>query len=216
MHIRLVAVDSSTLTRLGLAYAVASCPDIELLAEVGTAAEATRVVPAAAPTVITVEPSLPDGDGIALAAALRKRLPGLGTVLLASADDSLLFRALETGMSAFVPRSAPAGEVVSAIRHAAVAAGTFSAPGLAEAMARRRPHGEVLSRREQDVLRLMRDGESIPRMAAAMDLSESTVKTYVTRLYTKLHVNNRAQALMTALHRGLLTETDELTISPAS
>jgi DNA-binding NarL/FixJ family response regulator len=216
MHIRLVTVDSSTLARLGLAYAVASCPDIELLAEVGTVAEAVRVVPGAAPSVITVEPSLPDGDGLALAAELRRRLPGLGTVLLASAEDSLLFRALETGMSAFVPRSAPAGEVVSAIRHAAVAASTFSAPGLAEALARRRPHGEVLSRREQDVLRLMRDGESIPRMAVAMSVSESTVKTYVARLYTKLHVNNRAQALMTAIHRGLLTETDDLAVSPAS
>jgi DNA-binding NarL/FixJ family response regulator len=216
MHIRLVTVDSSTLARLGLAYAVASCPDIELLAEVGTVAEAVRVVPGAAPSVITVEPSLPDGDGLALAAELRRRLPGLGTVLLASAEDSLLFRALETGMSAFVPRSAPAGEVVSAIRHAAVAASTFSAPGLAEALARRRPHGEVLSRREQDVLRLMRDGESIPRMAVAMSVSESTVKTYVARLYTKLHVNNRAQALMTAVHRGLLTEPDDLAVSPAS
>lgn len=216
MHIRLVTVDSSTLARLGLAHAVGPCPDIELLAEVGTAAEAIRVVPAAAPTVITVEPSLPDGDGLALAAELRRRLPGLGTVLLASPEDSLLFRALETGMSAFVPRSAPAGEVVSAIRHAAAAASTFSAPGLAEALSRRRPHGEVLSRREQDVLRLMRDGESIARMAAAMSVSESTVKTYVARLYTKLHVNNRAQALMTAIHRGLLTETDDLVASPAS
>jgi DNA-binding NarL/FixJ family response regulator len=213
MLIRLVAVDSSTLTRLGLAHAVASCPDIELRAEVGTVAEARRVVPAAAATVITVEPSLPDGDGLALAAELRDQLPGLGTVLLASADDSLLFRALETGMSAFVPRSAPASEIVSAIRHAAVAASTFSAPGLAEALSRRRPHGKALSRREQDVLRLMRDGESVPRMAIALAVSESTVKTYVARLYSKLHVNNRAQALMTAVNRGFLPNADDLVTS---
>lgn len=210
MLIRLVAVDGSTLTRLGLAHAVASCPDIELRAEVGTAAEARRVVPAVGATVITVEPSLPDGDGLALAAELRDRVPGLGTVLLSSADDTLLFRALETGMSAFVPRSAPAGEIVSAIRHAAVAASTFSAPGLAEAMARRRPHGEVLSPREQDVLRLMRDGESVPRMAITLAVSESTVKTYVARLYSKLHVNNRAQALISAVHMGLLRDSDDL------
>lgn len=213
MLIRLVAVDSSTLARLGLAHAVAACPDIELCAEVGTAAEARRVVPAARATVITVEPTLPDGDGLALAAELRDRMHGLGTVLLASADDSLLFRALETGMSAFVPRSAAAGEIVSAIRHAAVAASTFSAPGLAQALARRRPNGEALSGREQDVLRLMRDGESVPRMAAALAVSESTVKTYIARLYSKLHVNNRTQALMTAVHRGLLRDAEEMVIS---
>jgi DNA-binding NarL/FixJ family response regulator len=213
MLVRLVTVDGSTLTRLGLAHAIGAYPDIELVAEVGSVAEARRVIPASGANVVTVEPSLPDGDGLALAAELRGLLPGLGTVLLASADDALLFRALETGMSAFVPRTAPASEVVSAIRHAAVAAATFSAPGLAEALARRRPHGEVLSRREQEVLRLMRDGESVARMAAALDVSESTVKTYVARLYSKLRVNNRAQALMTAVHRGLIPGDDELMTS---
>jgi DNA-binding NarL/FixJ family response regulator len=56
----------------------------------------------------------------------------------------------------------------------------------------------------------MRDGQSVPRIAAALAVSESTVKTYVSRLYTKLHVNNRAQALMAAVQRGLLKDADVL------
>jgi DNA-binding NarL/FixJ family response regulator len=159
--------------------------------------------------VITIDAMLPDCDGLALAMELREQHPGLGVVVLAAANDTLLFRSLEAGMSAFVSRDAPAEEVVTGIRHAAVAGTSFSAHGLAAAVARRhRPQGALLSMREQEVLRLMRDGATIPRMAIALTVSESTIKTYVSRVYNKLQVTNRAQALMAAVQRGLLTEAD--------
>ena len=208
MHIRLAAIDSIALVRLGIAHAVAECSDIEFVAEAGTAAQARVLIPGLNATVVTVDASLPDGDGLALARDLREQQPGLGVVVLAVADDALLFRALNTGMSAFVPRSAPAAEVVAGIRHAAVAAGSFSTLGLAAALARRQSRAALLSPRELEVLRLMRDGASAPQMAAALLVSESTVKTYVARIYTKLHVNNRSQAIMAAARRGLLTESD--------
>jgi DNA-binding NarL/FixJ family response regulator len=210
VQIRLVTIDSHTLVRLGVAHAVAGQPDIELVAEAGSAAEARALVPAAMPTVITIDAMLPDGDGLALALELRDRIPGLGVVVLAAANDTLLFRALESGMSAFVPRSAQADEVVAGIRHAAVSGKSFSANGLADAVARRnRPQGSLLSVREHEVLRLMRDGATVPRMAVALTVSESTVKTYVSRVYTKLQVGNRAQALMAGVQRGLLNDADE-------
>jgi DNA-binding NarL/FixJ family response regulator len=205
MDIRLVAIDSHTLVRLGIAHAVAQCPDIELVGEAATAAEARELVARVGATVVTVDARLPDGDGLALATELRRENPGLGVVVLANADDAILFRALEAGMSAFVPRSAPASEVVAGVRHAAVSAASFSTPGLVEALARRRPDGGLLSPREREVLELMRIGESVPRMAVSLKVSESTVKTYVARVYGKLKVNNRAQALMAAVHRGLLS-----------
>jgi DNA-binding NarL/FixJ family response regulator len=210
VQIRLMTIDSHTLVRLGVAHAVAHCADIELVAEAGSITEARELIATARPTVITIDAMLPDGDGLALAMELRAQYPGLGVVVLAAANDTLLFRALESGMSAFVPRSAAAQEVVAGIRHAAVSATSFSANGLAEAVARRhRPQGSLLSVREHEVLRLMRDGATVPRMAVALTVSESTVKTYVSRVYNKLQVTNRAQALMAGVQRGLLTETDQ-------
>ena len=114
--------------------------------------------------------------------------------------------ALETGVSAFVTKSAPVEEVLAAIRHAAVAASSFTAAGLAVALARRRAahDGVRLSPQLAEVLRLLSAGFSIPAIATTMFISQSTAKTYVARLYEKLGVTNRAQALMTAVQLGLI------------
>jgi DNA-binding NarL/FixJ family response regulator len=133
---------------------------------------------------IRVEINLPDGDGLRLARELRDRRGDLGIVILTSRDeDDVLFRALETGASAFV------------------------ASGLAIALTRRREATGrlVLSSREMEVLRLLRDGLSVPAIAVRMFISYSTAKTYVGRLYQKLGATNRAQALMAAVQHGLLT-----------
>ena len=97
-------------------------------------------------------------------------------------------------------------KVLGAIRHAAVAASSFTASGLAVALARRAPRAGrlALSPRETEVLRLLRDGLSVPAIALEMFISLSTAKTYVARLYEKLGAANRAQALMTAMHHGLI------------
>jgi len=206
--IRVVVVDSHTLTRYGLAGLVGQHPDLEIVAEAGLASEAVRVIAAARPDVVTVDVTLADGDGLRLARDLRDRYPDLGIVLLTSnGEDDVLFRALETGVSAFVAKTAPTSEVLAAIRHAAVAACSFTATGLASAMSRR--HGGTsthitLSPREQEVLIHLGDGLSVPAIARAMYLSQSTAKTYVARLYDKLGACNRAQALMTALRYGLI------------
>src|SRR5215468_8413772 len=207
MPIRLAVIDGHTLTRYGLRELVAQHPDIQLVAECGSAADAQRVLEAARPDVVTVEVNLPDGDGLRLARELRDRYADLGIVVLASqGQDDVLFRALETGVSAFVGKTAPVEEMLAAIRHAAVAASSFTASGLAVALARRQTARErlALSPRETEVLGLLGDGLSIPAIAMRMFISQSTTKTYVARLYEKLGAANRAQALMTAIHYGLI------------
>jgi len=207
MPISLAIVDGHTLTRYGLRELIARQSDIEIVAEAGSAAEAAGVLSEARPDVVTVDVALPDGNGLRLARELRDRDAGLGIVLLTSrADDDVLFRALETGVSAFVPKTAPVDEVLAAIRHAAVAASSFTAAGLAVALARRRSAQDrlTLSSREAEVLNLLSDGLSIPSVATTMFISQSTAKTYVARLYEKLGVTNRAQALMTAVQFGLI------------
>lgn len=209
MSIRLVAVDEHVLLRLGLQRVVAACPDIEMVGEAGGVNEAIQVVERTNPTVVTIGLTLPDGDGLTAAGKMRASRPDLGIVLLtAVADDSLLYRALDAGLSAYVTKAAPVNMVLAAIRHAAVAPTSFTTPGLAAALARRQSQGGLLSRRERQVLSLMRDGISLPAIAAQLQVSEATVKTYVSRLYSKLRVNNRSQALMVAVNQGLLPTVD--------
>jgi DNA-binding NarL/FixJ family response regulator len=207
MSIRLAIVDGHTLTRYGLRELVGQQPDIEVVTECGSVADAQRVIGAVRPDVVTVDVTLPDGDGLRLARDLRDRHADLGIVMLTSkGEDDVLFRALETGVSAFVAKTAPVEEVLAAIRHASVAATSFTASGLAMAIARRRAVRErlALSPRETEVLRLLRDGLSIPAISLAMFISQSTTKTYVARLYEKLGAANRAQALMAAVRHGLI------------
>ena len=207
MPIRLAIVDGHTLTRYGLRELIAQEPDIEIVAESRSAAGARAEVGRAQPDVVTVDVCLPDGNGLSLAREFRDRDAGLGIVLLTShEEDDVLFRALETGVSAFVAKSAPVEEVLAAIRHAAVAASSFTAAGLAVALARRRALQDriTLSPQQAEVLRLLSAGLSIPAIAMTMFISLSTAKTYVARLYEKLGVTNRAQALMTAVQLDLI------------
>ena len=207
MSIRLVVVDGETLIRYAMRSLMEDHGDIDVVGECWSAAEAVGVVTRLRPDVVTVDVALPDGNGMMLARELRDRFPSLGIVLLTSqAEDDVLCRALESGVSAFVPKTAPLLEILAAIRHAAVAASSFTATGLAEALSRRRKATEhmSLSPREREVLRLLHEGLSVPAIARTLYVSHSTAKTYVARLYEKLGASSRAQALMAALHLGLI------------
>jgi two-component system nitrate/nitrite response regulator NarL len=228
--IAVVVIDGHPLTRYGLIRLVGADADITIVGECGLASEAAALVESAHPDVVVLDVALPDADGLQLARELRDRHAELGIVVLtAQAEDDVLFRALETGVSAFVGKTAPNTEVLGAIRHAAVAAASFTATGLATALARR---GHVaggqatggqsvgghfaggqfvaakrlaLSPREQEVLTLLVAGHSVAVIAGTMFVSLSTAKTYVSRLYEKLGASNRANAIMAALRLGLIT-----------
>jgi DNA-binding NarL/FixJ family response regulator len=218
MTIRLAVVESQTLVRYGLRELMTRHSDVEIVAECMSVAEALQKLSVARPDVVTVALNLPDGDGLQLARELRNHRADLGIVILTSRDkDDVLFRALEMGVSAFVAKTAPVEEVLAAIRHSAVAASSFTASGLATALIRRREATErlALSLREMEVLRLLRDGLSIPAIALQMYISQSTAKTYVARLYQKLGAANRAQALMAAVQYGLVSCESEIYTSVA-
>lgn len=211
---RLLIVDGHPVTRWGLERIVDGEPDLELVAGTGTAAEARRLVATLRPDVVSVGNGLPDGDGLELARELRDRDATLGIVVLTShGEDDVLFRALETGVSAFVCKQAMPAEILAALRHAAVAATSFSATGLAQALRRRQEVAErtALSPREREVLYLLQEGCSVPTIAGRLYISLSTAKTYVARLYEKLGATNRATALMAAVRLGLIREVVALT-----
>jgi DNA-binding NarL/FixJ family response regulator len=204
---KVVVVDGHTLVRFGLTGLVGQEPDLAIVGDTGLGAEAPAIVATSKPDVVVLDAVLPDVDGLQVARELRKRYADLGIVLLASdGRDDVLFEALESGVSAFVTNTAPTEEVLAAIRHAAVAATSFTATGLAPAMARRDlpTAPPLLSPREAEVLSLLGQGLSVRVIATRLCVSLSTAKTYVARLYEKLGASNRAQAIMTALKLGLL------------
>ncbi|HEX8093110.1 response regulator [Jatrophihabitans sp.] len=209
---RLIIIDAHPVTRLGLALMVNGQPDLLTVGEAGSAAEAISLISHLQPDVVTIGLSLPDRPGLELAAELRDRFEGLGIVIFtARGEDDVLFRALETGASAFVSKTASSPEILGAIRHAAVSASSFSSRGLAAALRRRRdaPAVPMLSERERQVLSLLLAGLSVPDLALRLHISASTAKTYVGRLYDKLGANSKAQALLTAVRLGLVDSAAE-------
>lgn len=206
-QVKVVVVDGHTLVRFGLIGLAGQETDLEIVGESGLGADAMAIVATTRPDVLVLDSVLPDVDGLQVAREIRDQYAELGIVLLASdGRDDVLFQALESGVSAFVTNTAPIEEVLAAIRHAAVAATSFTATGLAPAMARRdQPQAQpLLSPREAEVLSLLGQGLSVRAIATKLCVSLSTAKTYVARLYEKLGASNRAQAIMNALKLGLL------------
>lgn len=208
--IRVALIDDHELIREGLRRAFEREPDVQVVGEAATVHSGLTVIESQSPDVAVVDLRLPDGDGITLVRESRKRHPDLGIVVLTMyAGDQHLFDALDAGASAFIPKSAPADEIVAAARHAAATPRTFSSPDLASAMQRRMNHNVPhLSPRERQVLNLLADGLSVAAISATLYVSESTTKTHISRLYDKLGAANRAQALMAALRAGLITPPD--------
>jgi DNA-binding NarL/FixJ family response regulator len=206
MAVRLLFVDDHGLARWALARMVDAEPDLVIAGEASSAEEALHLAAVAAPDVVTIGVTASGDAGFRLARHLRDRYQLLGIVILTTGGaDDILFRAMETGASAFVSKCAAVPEILSAIRHSAVAASSFSAAGLADALRRRQQTRErlALSPREQEVLRLLVAGQSVPAIAATLYVSLSTAKTYVSRLYEKLGAGNRAQAVMAAVRLGM-------------
>lgn len=209
--ISVLIVDDHDLIRQGLRRAFERYEDFEVVGEAGTVEDAEKLVAELSPNVVIMDVRLPDGSGIDVAKQLRADDPNLGIVILTMyAGDSRMFEALDAGASAFVPKNAATEDVVAAARHAASAPGSFSAPDLADALRRRMaPQGPQLSPRELEVLGLLAEGLSVAELSRALYISESTTKTHISKVYDKLGVANRAQALMTALRLGLITREFE-------
>lgn len=215
-HIRVLLVDDHELIRKGLRHAFERDRNFDVVGEAGTTAEAIAQATALKPDVVIIDLCFSGkrDEGLEATRTLRHNHPNMGIVVLTMyGGDEYLFGALNAGASAFVPKTAPADEVVSAARHAAAAPSAFTAPDLAEAMKRKlAPAGPQLSMREGQVLRLLAKGNNVAGIARQLFVSESTAKTHISRLYEKLGATNRAQALMKALSLGLLESPESARI----
>jgi DNA-binding NarL/FixJ family response regulator len=203
---KVLLVDDHDLIRQGLRRAFERSEDFTVVGEASSIAEGLALTAQVQPDVVIMDIRLPDGSGLEAVKRLRATNGELGIVVLTMyAGDEHLFGALEAGASAFVPKDAPADEVVAAARHAAASPDAFSAADLASAMKRRlTPQGPSVSPREREVLGLLADGLAVAQIARTLYISESTAKTHISKLYEKLGAGNRAQAIMSAMRMGLI------------
>lgn len=200
-------VDDHQLIRDGLRRAFERAGGFEVVGEAASVADGLAAVAESDPDVVVTDLRMPDGTGLELTRELRQSRPQLGIVVLTMyAGDDVLFEAMDSGASALVSKEAPADDVVSAARQAAVSPRSFTAKDLAGAMFRRRENkAPRLSERELEVLELLADGKGVSVIARRLFISESTAKTHVSRIYDKLGAANRAQAVLLAVRTGLLS-----------
>lgn len=189
MTVRLITADAATLSSLGYAAAVAVCADLELVAQASDADEVLALLAEHLPDVVAIDVDL---SGLEFAASLRARYPRLGILVTGPSSDDLVIKSLEAGLSGYLSRSAPVEVLMSAVRHAAVIPTSFTSPELAGVLARRKHH-IALSPREQEVFQQLNAGASLASIARRLHLTESTVRTYVARVYGKLEVHNRQE-----------------------
>ena len=203
----ILLVDDHDLIRRGLREAFDSDESFVVVGEAGTLAQALLLADQLRPMVVVLDVNLPDGSGLDAARRLRAAQPELGIVMLTmSDDDDYLFGALEAKASAFVLKSSPAEQVLTAARHAAAAPLAFSAGDLAGALQRRLTCSPpLLTAREHEVLVLLSTGSTIALIAKQLFLSESTAKGHASKLYAKLQATNRSQAVVEAIRLGLLS-----------
>ena len=204
--LRALIVDDHELVRHGLATVFAA-HSFEVVGQAGTVAEALAIFEKHEPDAVVTDLQLPDGTGLDVVRAIRRGHPDTGLVIVTMhSGDEQIFAAMEAGASAFVGKDAPSTEVVQAARHAVASPRSFMSTGLVGAVMRRTDTSSSrLSDREMEVLVLLADGLGTSAIASRLYMSDSTVKSHIAQIYTKLGASNRAQALVTAMRRGLLS-----------
>jgi two-component system nitrate/nitrite response regulator NarL len=208
-RVRVVIADDHPLYREGVARALADSGQIEVLAEVEDGQAALAEIRSRTPDVAVLDYRLPGLDGLAVANAIvRDGLPTRVLLLSGFDDSSLVFKALQSGVSGFLPKESRRDEIRDAVLACArgenvlpprVASGVVTEIRLRAANDR-----PALTERERDVLRLIAEGKSVPAIARELYLGATTVKTHVQHLYEKLGVSDRAAAVAEAMRRGLL------------
>ncbi|WP_329222975.1 response regulator transcription factor [Streptomyces sp. NBC_01485] len=211
--LRLLLADDHAVVRAGLRALLEGEPDLEVVAEAGTAEEAVRLGAALVPDVVLMDLRFAGGggagvDGIEAVRRLGVAAPGIPVVMLTSYSGRVdVVRALEAGARGYVLKAGPPQELFRAVRGVAAGALGLGADVVGELVAQAPAAERELSGREVEVVRLLADGLSNRSIAEALFLSEATIKTHLVRVYRKLGADNRAAAVSEAVRRGLLDLT---------
>jgi DNA-binding NarL/FixJ family response regulator len=217
MSVRVVLADDQPLVRAALEMVISETPDVEVVGEAATGAEAVRLAEELHPDVVVMDIRMPGMDGIE-ATRLVTAGPAAARVVVLTTfdDDDYVYAALRAGAAGFLVKDMALDDILAAIR--VVAAGdALIAPSvtrrlIAEFAGRRAPAPTPATRqlggitdREREILTLVGRGLSNTEIATELVISMATVKTYVTRLLAKLDARDRVQLVILAYESGLVT-----------
>jgi DNA-binding NarL/FixJ family response regulator len=212
--IRVLVADDQTLVRTGFRVILEAEGDIEVVAEADTGAEAVRLAALTGPQVVLMDIRMPEMDGLTATEEIRRQPDPPTVVVLTTFDQNeYVYRALRAGAAGFLLKDAPSSRLIAAVR-AAATGDSLIEPSITRRLVERfaapaPPAGPprelaALTEREREVLRLIARGLSNAEIAAELVVAETTVKTHVARLLTKLGVRDRVQAVVVAYQTGFV------------
>jgi DNA-binding NarL/FixJ family response regulator len=201
--IRVLVVDDHFAVRLGLTALIRQQPGMEVAAEAGNGRHALELFRQHQPDVTLMDLQLVEMSGLEAIAAIRREFPEARIIVLTTFEgDEDIFLAMQAGARAYLLKDMKKEQFLEAIRE--VHAGkTFVPPEIAARLAER-GHRAALAPRELEVLREVVNGRSNKEIAATLGLSEETVKGYIKNILHKLAVQDRTQAAIAAVQRGIV------------
>jgi DNA-binding NarL/FixJ family response regulator len=203
--------DDHVLVRQGIRQFLAEAEGMEVIAEADDGAEAVRLVEEHRPDVAVLDIRMPKVTGVEATRRIKQHHPDVRVLILTAYDDDpYVFALLQAGADGYVLKTAPAKDLVQAVRD--VYAGTAAlsptiATKVVRQISRQRPEGatnqeEPLTEREIEVLRLAAQGMTNREVGQELEISHRTVQGHLANVYGKLQVNSRTEAVTEALRRG--------------
>ena len=224
--VRVLIVEREPLFRRGLASCLADASDLVVVGSAASAEEGYKLADETAPDVALVGTTLPEAPGLGAATEMRRRYPALATIVMADHEsDDELFAAIRAGASAYCGKNVAEEKLVELIRRSATGEYVINEQLLDKPYVAARVLEQFrantaselaptsafapLTDRELEILRKVSDGLTNAEIGYALGISAQTVKNHVTSILRKLAVNDRTQAVVTALRRGWLSIDDE-------
>jgi two-component system response regulator NreC len=212
--IRVLVVDDHTLVRQGIVGLLGSQPDIDVVGQANSGAEAIALVGELQPDVVLMDITMPGIGGLEATRAVRERSPKAQVVILTIHDrEDYLFQALRAGAAGYVLKGADVGDLLSAVR-AAHRGDVYLFPAATKRLVadyvRRAGSGQDrevwdgLTDREREILTLIAQGMTTPDIASSLFLSPHTVQSHRDHIMTKLGLHSKAALIRYAISRGLI------------
>jgi DNA-binding NarL/FixJ family response regulator len=209
--IHVVVADDHPIVRSGIVGLLSSADDIKVVGEAGDGAEAVALATQLSPDVVLMDLRMPGLGGAEATAQILAARPEVRVVILTTYEsDENILTAIEAGASGYLLKAAPQEEILAGLR--SVARGEVAlAPSIAALLVNhvREPARVKLSERETEVLALVSKGNSNRAIAAALFVSEATVKTHLIHVFEKLDVRDRTRAVTKAMELGLLPSSQQ-------
>lgn len=202
-RIRVLLVDDHYVVRLGIATALSTADEFEVVGQAGSAHEALERYRSLQPDIVLMDVSMPGDDGIAATNAIRAEFPQARIVMLTvNLEEETAHRAVQAGASGFLSKNVEPEDLFEAIREVH-GGGQYFPSAIGRRLAARAQRAEFTDR-EREVLALMVAGRSNKEIGSTLHLAEPTVKYHVGGILRKLDAQDRTQAVIAALARGIV------------